>query len=134
MLYRVIVLLFTVVFFIPCFSYATTWWDVESVKRVDGNIEYSIPINKFVNSRNGDVFSGIVTLRYGLHTRSEYLYKYEKFSEVRNLLGKSIVALNGTINGRDISKIPLFERAEVKYVVHDDHCKYSYMYNKKKLY
>ena len=111
-------------------SAATTWWDVKNVHRTeDGCIEYSVEVKDFMNSANGDVFSGIVVMKYGKH------FPYNEPTIDREpRVENSIVVLRGTINGKDITNIPLYEPCGIRHIAHRDNPKAKcYRYRKGRL-
>lgn len=123
------ILLVIVMMVYPSISLATTWWDVKNVHRVDGNLEYSIPITKYMNPKTGDVFSGYVVMKYGRFVKQEYSSYNDSIYETnrdKKQVVNSAVGLNGTINGQDVTHIPLFEKVNLKYINHRNKCKYSY--------
>ena len=101
---------------------AATWWDTKNLQRLeDGCIEYSLQINNFMNRDNGDIFSGIVVMKYGKHY--PYRTTVTKIPDKTIYIENSVVALKGTINGKDITNIPLYRDVEVRHVAHENNPK-----------
>ena len=105
---------------------AATWWDAKNVHRTeDGCIEYSLYVNDYLNKDNGDVFTGVIIQKYGSFSP----YKFSKYTNNINkssgMVQNSVIALSGTINGNDISNIPIYVDEEIKYIDHrkDEKCK-----------
>lgn len=109
---------------------AATWWDTKNLQRLeDGCIEYSLQINNFMNRDNGDIFSGIVVMKYGKHY--PYRTTVTKIPDKTIYIENSVVALKGTINGKDITNIPLYRDVEVRHVAHENNPKKKCFYSRK---
>ena len=112
---------------------SASWWDAKDVKKnSDGTVEYSIQLNNFMNKNNGDVFNGLAVSKFGKYNRFYYYKGAKEISIWKDSFGSSVVALKGTINGKDISKIPLTQATDVKYIAHNEKCEYATITENKK--
>lgn len=130
MLVKIVYITLFILLSITSVTSAATWWDVKDVHRTeDGCIEYSLYINNYLNKDNGDVFTGVVVQRYG----NFYPPVYNSITKrLEQICGSSavnkVIALKGTINGRDITNVPLYIDTVVKYVAHRDKKKCNLYY------
>ena len=109
------------------------WWDAKDVKKnSDGTVEYSFQLDNFMNKNNGDIFNGLVVSKYGRQNKFNYSKTSKSIYTMKDYLGKSIVALKGTINGKDVSNIPLTQPVDVKYIAHNEKCKHAIITDNKK--
>ena len=112
---------------------SANWWDAKDVKKnSDGTVEYSFQMDNFMNKNNGDIFNGLVVSKYGRQNKFNYSKTSKSIYTMKDYLGKSIVALKGTINGKDISNIPLTQPVDVKYIAHNEKCKNAIITDNKK--